>query len=241
MIMRSKWMMALILVCLTVLLGWIVWPDRADNVITVNMPSVHPPQPQAAPTDPQIQALTSELAQLRAQVGKLAQQAQKSSPSVLEQKSADDALREPPKEVHLPSREEEVARQQEAQAQARQQRDATVAQIEGRLVAEEPDTIWSNQAMVSLQANLQAPTLSGSHFADTSCGSTLCRVALFHASEEAEDIFMEEMVEFETFANTETFYTRSPQADGSVAVTMYVARQGQKLPLPGRRQGGPSR
>ena len=241
MIMRSKWMMALVLVCLTVLLGWIVWPSRADNVIAVTVPSAHPPEPQSDPADPQIQALTAELAHLRAQVGTLAQQAQKSSPSVVEQESADDARREPPKEVHPPSREEQVAQQQEVQAQARQQRDATVTQIEGRLVTEEPDTTWSNQSMASLQANLQAPTLSGSHFSDMSCGSSLCRVAFVHDNEEAEDTFMEEMVAFETFANTETFYTRTQQADGSVAVTMYVARQGQKLPLPGRREGSPSR
>lgn len=241
MIMHSKWMMTLVLACLLALLGWVAWPDHIGNVTAVNVPSAHPPQPHAAPTKPQIQALTAELAHLRAQVEALSQQAQKSSPSVAEQESADDAQRERPKEIYPLSREEEVARQQEAQAQARQQRDATVTQIEGRLIAEEPDATWSNQSMASLQTNLEAPTLSGSHFIDMSCGSTLCRVAFVHDSEDAEDIFMEEMVAFETFANTETFYTRTQQADGSVAVTMYVARQDQKLPLPGRRQGGPSR
>lgn len=241
MILQNKWTIVFALVCLLALLGWVIWPDHADYVTAANMPNAHPPQPQGAPEDPRMQALTAELADLRAQVEKLVQQAQKSSPNVGAQESADDAKRQPPREIHPLTREEEVTRQQEVQAQAREQRDATVTQIEGRLVAEEPDTTWSNQSMASLQANLQAPTLSGSHFSDMSCGSSLCRVAFVHDSEDAEDIFMEEMVAFETFANTETFYTRSQQADGSVAVTMYVARQGQKLPLPGRREGSPSR
>lgn len=237
MMLQIKGLVALALGCLLVL-GWAMWPDQAGKVTAVKVPSAYPPQPQV---DPRIQALTADLAQLRAQVETLTQQVQKPSSVTVDQESDAEDQPEPPLEVQPPSREEDVARQQEVQAQVRQQRDETVARIEGRLVAEQPDITWSNQSMASLQSNLQAPTVSGSHFSDMSCGSSLCRVALVHDSEEAEDTFMEEMVAFETFANTETFYTRSPQADGSVAVTMYVARQGQKLPLPGRRQNSPSR
>jgi hypothetical protein len=103
--------------------------------------------------------------------------------------------------------------------------------IEQTLATQQIDVSASNSFAVDLtHAFGEEPELAGNQLLDAECRATLCRIAVLQRSDEDVDLFLGHVGTLPGFDNTETYWQRQLNADGSSVMTMYVARQGQKLP-----------
>ena len=118
--------------------------------------------------------------------------------------------------------------------EARQQREKIIASLDQHLAIEELDIQWSNQFQSELEAGLKAESFNGTRLSELTCKQSLCRVALTHDNASMQEQFFEHMLELAVMTNTPAYYEQAEQADGSIALTLYIAREGRSLPLPPR-------
>ena len=103
--------------------------------------------------------------------------------------------------------------------------------LEQTLSAEQIDVAASNTFAEGVKQALGgAPELAGNQLVDAQCRATLCRIAVLQRSDDDVDSFLGSVGNLPGFENTETYWQREVNADGSSMMTMYVARQGHKLP-----------
>jgi hypothetical protein len=116
-------------------------------------------------------------------------------------------------------------------AAAAEQRQNEARALEATLSAERLDVAATNTFAQGLtEAFGGVPELAGNQLIDTQCRETLCRIALLHRSEEDVDSFLSNVGSLPGLENTESYWQRVVNADGSSVMTMYVARQGHRLP-----------
>ena len=103
--------------------------------------------------------------------------------------------------------------------------------IEQTLAAQQIDVAASNTFAEGLkQAFGGQEALAGNQLLDAQCRATLCRIAVLQRSDDDVELFLGSVGSLPGFENTETYWQRELNADGSSVMTMYVARQGQELP-----------
>jgi hypothetical protein len=103
--------------------------------------------------------------------------------------------------------------------------------FEQTLSVEQIDVAASNTFAAGLsQAFGVEPELAGNQLVDAQCRATLCRIAVLQRSDEDVESFLGSLGSLPGFENTDTYWQRELNADGSSVMTMYVARQGHKLP-----------
>ena len=103
--------------------------------------------------------------------------------------------------------------------------------VEQTLSAQQIDVAASNTFAEGLKQAFGAQEeLAGNQLIDAQCRATLCRIAVLQRSDDDVDSFLGSSGSLPGFENTETYWQRELNADGSSVMTMYVARQGQKLP-----------
>ena len=110
----------------------------------------------------------------------------------------------------------------------------SVAALAGRLAGEEVDTDWAGNFQAALDQGLKSESFAGTRLSDVECKSSLCRVTLAHDNAETEEQFLENMLDLPVMSNTQAFYKREANGDGSASLVLYIAREGQSLPLPRR-------
>lgn len=123
---------------------------------------------------------------------------------------------------------------EEQEAADRGHREQTVAQLEEQLAVEDYDSGWAGNFQANLDQGLKSQAFLGTRLTGVECKSSLCRVTLGHDNVDSEEQFFEHVLELPMMANTQAYYTRESGPDGSSALVMYVARQGQALGLPKR-------
>jgi hypothetical protein len=103
--------------------------------------------------------------------------------------------------------------------------------LEQTLSAERVDVAATNTIAQGLTQALGGnPELAGNQLIDAQCRATLCRIAVLQRNDEDVDSFLGNVGTLPGLENTETYWQRTLNADGSSVMTMYVARQGHKLP-----------
>ena len=143
------------------------------------------------------------------------------------------AIESVPDAIAKQARDLEVLHQERiAQDQAYQQQ--TNVALAGQLVSEEYDSDWAGNFQADLNQGLKSDSFKGTHLSDVECKSSLCRITLAHDNSETEEQFFEHMLELPVMANTQAYYQRESNGDGSASLVLYVAREGKKLPLPQR-------
>lgn len=120
-------------------------------------------------------------------------------------------------------------RSQEEQDKVSQQQ--TVAALETQLAIEDYDGGWDTNIQAELDQSLKLDSFDGTRLSGVQCKTTLCRVALAYDNVEAEMQFFENLDHLPIMRNTQAYYQRESNADGSVSLVMYVAREGKLLPL----------
>ena len=121
---------------------------------------------------------------------------------------------------------------EERAAADRAYREQVVTHLENQLVTEDYDSGWAGNFQADLDQGLKSQSFSGTRLTGVECKSSLCRVTLGHDNVESEEQFFEHVLELPMMANTQAYYTRESGADGSSALVLYVAREGQALGLP---------
>jgi Skp family chaperone for outer membrane proteins len=161
---------------------------------------------------------TAELRDLRTKLAQLQQQldssATRESASAASQGEA--ALESP-----------EAAEQQE-----REHTRQLVAFLNGQFQSEAIDTQWGTQAEAQITDTFSLEALRASRLRSVRCQATMCQVEVDHINTDAERAFMTQLGKLEAFVNAEAFYERTDHDNGSVAVRIYVARSGHRLPEP---------
>jgi hypothetical protein len=108
--------------------------------------------------------------------------------------------------------------------------------LEQALAAEQIDVAASNTFAQGLtQAFGGAPELAGNQLVNAQCRATLCRIAVLQRSDDDMESFLGNVGSLPGLEDTETYWQREINADGSSVMTMYVARSGHKLPDYGMR------
>ena len=116
-----------------------------------------------------------------------------------------------------------------------------VAQLlEGALASETADLGWSVAAAQEISRSLKSAALEHTRLGEVRCASTLCRIEVSHDSLEAEQGFILQLGQLESFRQSEGFGQRVERGDGSVATTLFVSRSGHRLPNPSGGSGSQS-
>jgi hypothetical protein len=113
---------------------------------------------------------------------------------------------------------------------AAEQRRYEAGVFEQTLSAEGIDVAATNTFSQGLtQAMSGNPELAGSQLVDAQCRVSLCRIAVLQHSDDDVDAFLGSVGSIPGL-DTDTYWQRQVNADGSSVMTMYVARPGHKLP-----------
>lgn len=104
-----------------------------------------------------------------------------------------------------------------------------LAAMEGQIAVESYDAQWAPGIEDAIIATLQQPMFNRTELIDLSCKSSLCRINVQHAGVDAEQEFLSQFIVSAGFTDTEVFYSREENNDGSVQETYYISRDGQRL------------
>jgi len=116
-----------------------------------------------------------------------------------------------------------------ATAAARRQYEAGV--LEQTLSTEQIDGSTSATFTADLEQALDAEVeLAGYQLVDAQCRVTLCRFAVLNRSGDDAESLLGHLGSIPGLGNTEIYWQRHPNADGSSLMTLYAAREGHKLP-----------
>lgn len=119
-----------------------------------------------------------------------------------------------------------------AEQQERERTRELIAFLDGQFQSQAVDTQWGTQAEAQITDTFSLEALRASRLRSVRCQATMCQVEVDHIDTDAERAFMTQLGKLEAFVNAEAFYERTDHDDGSVAVLIYVARSGHRLPDP---------
>ncbi len=186
---------------------------------------------EEGPSLTEVADLRSEVALLRSDLAKVQRQlrqlTQSASQAPLSAKPS--GAEEPADAVGL---SEQELREQEAELiEAENQRSlARMAAGEAALRQESTDGVWSLQAMDALRQALGSEEFSGTQVQNMECRATLCRLEVVHADREQQMRF-EQHFSFNVGSLLSRMMMHSEeQTDGTISVTIYLAREGHQLP-----------
>jgi hypothetical protein len=116
---------------------------------------------------------------------------------------------------------------QAAEAAREEQRLLT---LDSHFSGEPYDADWAPRMEANMQTALEQQALVDSQLIELACQSSLCRLEVEHENDAAEQAFLHQFLAMAGFTKTETYYQRETTEDGSVQITYYVSRDGQRLP-----------
>ncbi len=118
---------------------------------------------------------------------------------------------------------------EDAQSAAeRRQREAGI--MENAIANEVLDVAATNTFTQSLKESLVRDESAGTQIVNAECRASLCRVAVLHKSDDDMEAFLDSIQGVEGLSDAEAYWQRQPNPDGSSSMTLYIARQGQRLP-----------
>lgn len=137
----------------------------------------------------------------------------------------------PPHDTRLSPKEEgdSTAAEPGASEGAREQK--LLALFETRFLQESDDPTWSRQTEASLTQAVKSAAVDGSRLLAAGCRTTLCHMEMSHDSEGDREAFSKSFP-FALSFDTEVFYHHLEDAQGTPYTVMYMARTGQRLPMP---------
>ncbi|MET0987052.1 MAG: hypothetical protein ABW034_16775 [Steroidobacteraceae bacterium] len=143
-------------------------------------------------------------------------------------KTPTDATRSEPRNLA-----EAMAAEEEETRQLAQHFEATLA-------SEAADPSWSAAAAQEISRTLSDGALEHTKVGEVRCGTNLCRIEASHDNVQAEQGFVLQLGQLESFRQSEGFGQRVERSDGSVATTLFVSRSGHRLPNPAASEGSQS-
>lgn len=172
----------------------------------------------------QVALLRSDLAKVQRQLRHLVQSASQAQLSV-----KPSGAEEPADAVVLS--EQELREQEADMIEAENQRSlAHMAAGEAALQQESADDVWSSQAMDALGQALGSEEFSSTKVQDMECRTTLCWLEVEHRDKEQQMAF-EQQFSFKVGQLLPRMMMHSEeQTDGTISVTIYLAREGHQLP-----------
>ena len=114
--------------------------------------------------------------------------------------------------------------------QMKQQESQLISSFDNHFSNESTDAAWANRTEQALARALDDEIFSNSRLGGISCRATLCKIDSQHTDIDSELVFLEQINSRAGFSNTESFYTRDEQADGKIVMTLYISRDGHRLP-----------
>ena len=114
--------------------------------------------------------------------------------------------------------------------QIKQQENQLVSSFENHFSNQSTDTTWAQSTEQALQSALNDDIFSNSQFNNISCRASLCKIDTQHKDIDSELVFLEQINSKAGFNDTESFYTRDIKASGSIIMTLYISRDGHRLP-----------
>jgi hypothetical protein len=104
--------------------------------------------------------------------------------------------------------------------------------LEGMFTAETRDRGWASGTEVTLTNKIQPLLPQQSTLQELRCASTFCRVQFSHQDSEAYRTFLKTVFPpGNAVSRTEITISNRPQPDGSQKTTVFIAREGQALPI----------
>lgn len=177
----------------------------------------------------EVQRLSSELAALRETPAPTPAATEPPAATALSFPSAESATHEG--DIAASSASETPPHKDAASRDPREQRDRITQSLESRMASEDQDAEWGVNAESELTDGLQSAGFQNTALVGVACRSTLCKVSLTHADFDAEDEFLGKLAGLPGMQDTEIFYVRDEQADGSTQMVLYVGRQGYDMGL----------
>ncbi len=126
-------------------------------------------------------------------------------------------------EVNPTSPQDELAAEQQKTRE-------TVAELEEVLGTEPLDQHWAPHMEQNILTAAEQPELEAGSVSNVLCRTSVCRLDIDLADAEAEMQYLHAFVPAAGFNDADAFYTREERDDGSLAMTVYISRDGQSLP-----------
>lgn len=188
--------------------------------------------PAAAEREAQLRALQEQVAALQQRVADAEASMARSAarPRVGAAMNAAPSTDDTPSSAPTPAAPPRAAEEHATNANA--MREKTLATLENKLADEELDAGWAGNFQAQLEQGLQSESFTGTQLSAVTCKRSLCRVTLTHDNVDMQEQFFEHMLELPVMANTQAYYQREDHPDGSTSLVLYIAREGQTLPLP---------
>lgn len=98
------------------------------------------------------------------------------------------------------------------------------------LASEELDQQWATNEESGFRDRLNNSALSGTGLGSIACRSTLCRVDLNHATDDAKEELMSSLHSVVGPRRGQVFYRHVYNPDGTSTTVLYVSRDGERLP-----------
>ena len=112
----------------------------------------------------------------------------------------------------------------------KQQEVELVSSFENHFSQQNTDSIWANNAEQAIQKALNTDAFINSQLKSISCRATLCKIDTDHRDLDSELVFLQQINSKAGFSDTESFYTRDEQPGGNIVMTLYLSRDGHRLP-----------
>lgn len=132
------------------------------------------------------------------------------------------------------SQEEQVAAARAAREELEQQEEAHTLALQNALEAqffgEDLDPQWARQTQESISRDFLGGGFSGSQLTELQCQSNLCRMQVHSTDGKAHERMIMGYTNIDAFANSQVFWSRDDQPDGSSLTTLYLMREGSTVP-----------
>ncbi len=114
--------------------------------------------------------------------------------------------------------------------QIKQHEAELLSSFENHFTNQGRDSVWAQTTEELLASALQDDIFTNSRLNKISCRATLCKIDTEHTDPDAELLFLQQINSRAGFNATESFYTRDEQAGGNIVMTLYISRDGHRLP-----------
>lgn len=104
------------------------------------------------------------------------------------------------------------------------------AGYDSALASEELDQQWATSEESGFRDRLRTNAPPGTDLGNIDCRSTLCRVVLNHSTDDAKEQLMSSLHTVVGARHSQVFYRYVYNPDGTVSTTLYVSRDGERLP-----------
>jgi hypothetical protein len=112
----------------------------------------------------------------------------------------------------------------------RQRTQEAVSALDHALATEDTDPHWAPHMEDAIYTAAGQAEFAGGQISNVVCRSSFCRLNIDLTDAESETQFLQEFVPAAGFENVDAFYSREERADGGLAMTVFISREGQPLP-----------